>query len=90
MKRNNLPPADERRYLLTRHIYDELHEVRTMLVQMAQVIRCDDAIESTHPHRTSERLEISRFFAGVIAQIDAALAEIREGDGVAPVTRTCN
>lgn len=77
-------PTGPRLYILTQNDYDELRDIQTMLVLMAQVSPSDEDIEKDHTGRTSNRSDINRFFADISAQIGTALDGIRKDNGMGP------
>jgi hypothetical protein len=66
-------PNDMPVYILTQGDYDELREVQTMLVVMAQVSYGDEDIEKDNLRLMRSRSDINRFFAEVSAKLGSAL-----------------
>ncbi|HTV84801.1 MAG TPA: hypothetical protein VME63_05320 [Dyella sp.] len=72
----------EQFYVLTKRDYDELRDIQTQLVVMAQVSYSDEDIEESHLRRMLNRCDINRFFAQISAQIGKALDGIRKDNSV--------
>lgn len=77
-------PTGPQFYIVSQEGYDDLRNIQTKLVVMAQVAHSDEDIESVNLRRMLNRSDINRFFAEISVQIGNALDGIRKDNLIAP------
>jgi hypothetical protein len=71
-------------YILSQHDYQELRNIQTMLVVMAQASLGGEDEERESMLPTPTRSELNQFFVDVCKQMGSALGAIRKDDRVGP------